>query len=62
MENAALKNLSNEKLENENISFKRFGSFRYLGQDHYVEIPLEKIKYTKDSIRNIISEFNNTIL
>ena len=58
MENAALKNLSNEKLENENISFKRFGSFRYLGQDHYVEIPLEKIKYTKDSIRNIISEFN----
>ena len=29
-----------------------------MGQDHYVEIPLEKTKYTKDSIRTIISEFN----
>ena len=58
MENTALRNLSNEKLDNEKISFKRFGSFRYLGQDHYVEIPLEKIKYTKDSIKNIISDFN----
>ena len=58
MENTALKNLSDEKLDNEKISFKRLGSFRYLGQDHYVEIPLEKTKYTKDSIRTIISEFN----
>ena len=58
MENTSLEKLKEEKLDNSKISFKRYGSFRYLGQDHYVEISLESKKYDKDSIKKIIQDFN----
>jgi len=58
MENLAVNKLKEEKLDKNKILFKRLGSFRYLGQDHYVEIPLEAKIYNKESINKIIQDFN----
>lgn len=59
MEKLAADKLKEEKLDNNKILFKRFGSFRYLGQDHYVEIQMDAKKYNKDSINKIIQDFNS---
>ena len=58
METNAIKNFEKEKINKESITLKRFGSFRYLGQDHSVEIPLRNENYNQSSIGEIISDFH----
>ena len=59
LRNEAIKNFEKEKITKESITLKRFGSFRYLGQDHSVEIPLRNENYDQSSIGEIISDFHN---
>ena len=39
--------------------FQRYGSFRYLGQDHSVEIPIKSNNYNKLSVDEIINDFHD---
>ena len=59
METEAIKNFEKEKITKESITLKRFGSFRYLGQDHSVEIPLRNENYNQSSIGEIINDFHD---
>jgi len=59
MEKQAIDSFSLENISKDLISFKRFGSFRYLGQDHSVEIPIDNKEFDKTSIKKIISDFHN---
>ena len=59
MEKEALKSFAYEKIDKKTISFKRYGSFRYLGQDHSVEIALPTGKYSESSLKRILSSFHN---
>ena len=59
METNAIKNFEKEKINKESITLKRFGSFRYLGQDHSVEIPLRNENYNQSSIGEIINDFHD---
>ncbi|PPR47735.1 MAG: Acetophenone carboxylase gamma subunit [Alphaproteobacteria bacterium MarineAlpha5_Bin9] len=59
MEKAAYKSFEKEEISKDLISFKRFGSFRYLGQDHSVEIPIKNSSFNKSSILEIINDFHN---
>ena len=58
MEKQAEESYKKENISKELISFKRFGSFRYLGQDHSVEIPITNSKFDEDSIKKIIDDFH----
>jgi len=59
MEKQAIDSFSLENISKDLISFKRFGSFRYLGQDHSVEIPIDNKEFDKASIKKIISDFHS---
>jgi len=59
MEKQAIDSFSLENISKDLISFKRFGSFRYLGQDHSVEILIDNGNIDKNSIQKIISDFHN---
>ena len=59
METEAIKNFEKEKITKESITLKRYGSFRYLGQDHSVEIPLRNENYNQSSIGEIINDFHD---
>ena len=59
MEKQAIDSFSLEKISKDLISFKRFGSFRYLGQDHSVEILIDNKGFDKTSIKKIISDFHS---
>ena len=59
MEKQAIDSFSIENISKDLISFKRFGSFRYLGQDHSVEIPIENSDFNKNAINKIINDFHN---
>ena len=59
MENDALKSFEKENILKDKITFKRFGSFRYLGQDHSVEIPLKNEEYSDKSIDEIKNLFHD---
>ncbi|MBD42408.1 MAG: 5-oxoprolinase [Pelagibacteraceae bacterium] len=59
MENDALKSFEKENILKDKITFKRFGSFRYLGQDHSVEIPLKNEEYSNKSIDEIKNLFHD---
>ena len=59
MENKAIDSFQKENISKDLIVFQRFGSFRYLGQDHAVEIPIENVKLDKTSIDKIINDFHN---
>ena len=58
MEKEAISSFEKEKISKDSITFKRFGSFRYLGQDHSVEITIKNDKYEKSSINEIINNFH----
>ena len=59
MEEQALNNFQKENFKKSDIIFKRYGSFRYLGQDHSVEIPLTNKIYRDNDIENIVADFHN---
>jgi N-methylhydantoinase A len=59
MEEEALNNFQKENFKKSDIIFKRYGSFRYLGQDHSVEIPLINKIYGDGDIENIAADFHN---
>ena len=59
MEEQALNNFQKENFKKSDIIFKRYGSFRYLGQDHSVEIPLTNKMYKDNDIENIVTDFHN---
>ena len=59
MEEQALNNFKKENFNKSDIIFKRYGSFRYLGQDHSVEIPLENENYIYSNIEKIVADFHN---
>ena len=59
MEEQALNNFKKENFKESEIIFKRYGSFRYLGQDHSVEIPLKSDIYKDNDIENIVTDFHN---
>ena len=59
MENKAIDSFQKENISKDLIVFQRFSSFRYLGQDHAVEIPIENGKLDKSSIDKIINDFHN---
>ena len=59
MEKQAIDSFSLENISKDLISFKRFGSFRYLGQDHSVEIPIDNSDFNKTAIDKIINDFHN---
>lgn len=59
MENKAIDSFQKENISKDLIVFQRFGSFRYLGQDHAVEIPIENGSLDKSSIDKIINDFHN---
>ena len=59
MEKQALNNFQKENFKESEIIFKRYGSFRYLGQDHSVEIPLKSDIYKDNDIENIVTDFHN---
>ena len=59
MEKQALNNFKKENFKESEIIFKRYGSFRYLGQDHSVEIPLKSDIYKDNDIENIVTDFHN---
>ena len=59
MENQAIQSFNKENISKDLITFQRFGSFRYLGQDHSVEIPIENINFDNSSIKKIIDDFHN---
>ena len=59
MENKAIDSFQKENISKDLIVFQRFGSFRYLGQDHAVEIPIENGNLDKSSIDKIINDFHN---
>ena len=59
MENKAIDSFQKENISKDLIIFQRFGSFRYLGQDHAVEIPIENGNIDKSSIDKIINDFHN---
>ena len=52
-------NFKKENFKESDIIFKRYGSFRYLGQDHSVEISLKNGIYNSDDIENIVLDFHN---
>ena len=56
MEQEATDSFKKENISKDLISFQRYGSFRYLGQDHSVEIPLENSNYNETHIKTIVSE------
>ena len=45
MEKEVLNSFEKENISKDLITFQRFGSFRYLGQDHSVEISLDNENY-----------------
>ena len=59
MEKQALNNFQKENFKESEIIFKRYGSFRYLGQDHSVEIPLKNDIYKDNDIESIVTDFHN---
>ena len=59
MEKQALKNFQKENFKESEIIFKRYGSFRYLGQDHSVEIPLKNDIYKENDIESIVTDFHD---
>ena len=59
MEEQALNNFKKENFKESDIVFKRYGSFRYLGQDHSVEVSLKNGMYNKDDMENITADFHN---
>ena len=59
MEEQALNNFQKENFKKSDIIFKRYGSFRYLGQDHSVEIPITNKIYRDNDIENTVSDFHN---
>ena len=58
MEKEVLNSFEKENISKDIITFQRFGSFRYLGQDHSVEISLDKINYDNSSVTQIINDFH----
>ena len=59
MEQEATDSFKKENISKDLISFQRYGSFRYLGQDHSVEIPIKSSNYDKSSIDEIITDFHD---
>jgi len=59
MEIKASNSFKKESISKDLITFKRYGSFRYLGQDHSVEIPIENIDFDESSIEKIVHDFHN---
>ena len=59
MEKEAVTNFKNENINESEIVFQRYGSFRYLGQDHSVEIQLPNGTYKDADTNNIINNFHN---
>ena len=59
MEEQAINNFKKENFKQSDIIFKRYGSFRYLGQDHSVEISLKNGIYNNNDIENIVVNFHN---
>ena len=47
-------NFKKENFKESDIIFKRYGSFRYLGQDHSVEISLKNGIYNSDDIEILL--------
>ena len=58
MEKEVLNSFEKENISKDLITFQRFGSFRYLGQDHSVEISLDNINYDNSSVTQIINDFH----
>ena len=58
MEKEVLNSFEKENISKDLITFQRFGSFRYLGQDHSVEISLKNINYDNSSVNQIINDFH----
>jgi len=58
MEKEVLNSFEKENISKDLVTFQRFGSFRYLGQDHSVEISLDNINYDNSSVTQIINDFH----